>query len=294
MRRNQGDIIRRCGRVSTQRDKTQFYIVLGGFIIGILLFALSAVQSAYRLSSSEPESTLFISTTVVALFVGLLSIGTVYNMLCAAFTDPGIIKRVKHVPKKPSIWDNSSFTRSRPPRRQRFVANNSRKETFYHYVRYCDTCDSFTPPETQHCSICSNCVQKFDHHCPWIANCVGRRNYKYFFTFLLFTFFIELITAGFTVAILVFLTQELTDNNSNLDEKEETSIYIQLSFSVLMLVYSIAGSIASWPLFFFHMHLISLGKTTYSAFQKTEGHRDRQLYRFHQVFWNRRPKSLVR
>src|SRR5271154_3890142 len=51
-------------------------------------------------------------------------------------------------------------------------------------TKYCKTCNIWRPPRAHHCRICDNCVETQDHHCVWLNNCVGRRNYRYFFTFV--------------------------------------------------------------------------------------------------------------
>ena len=109
-----------------------------------------------------------------------------YSFYMASFTDPGVIpdKQAAKVAKKRYPFD----------------------EVMYKRDNDCKTCGFEKPARSKHCAVCNVCIEKFDHHCIWINNCVGRKNYRYFLTFLGLHCIICLY--GAVVGLLIFLGEK--------------------------------------------------------------------------------------
>ncbi|KAL5010783.1 hypothetical protein ScPMuIL_013088 [Solemya velum] len=125
-------------------------------------------------------------TPAIPAVGGALFIFVMSTLFRTSFSDPGVIPRATpdeaaEMEKLMEIPNAASPGHYRPPPRTKEVVIKGQVIK----LKYCFTCKIFRPPRASHCSLCDNCVERFDHHCPWVGNCVGKRNYRYFYLFIL-------------------------------------------------------------------------------------------------------------
>ncbi|XP_016140566.1 palmitoyltransferase ZDHHC5 isoform X2 [Sinocyclocheilus grahami] len=178
--------------------------------------------------SEQFSSSILLYNVVIFLF-------TLANFCMATFMDPGIFSRAEE--------DEDKEDDFRAPLYKTVEVRGIQVR-----MKWCSTCRFYRPPRCSHCSVCDNCVEEFDHHCPWVNNCIGRRNYRYFFLFLLSLTIHIMNVFGFSLLYIIHHTKQLD----------------QVRSAVTMAVMCVAG------LFFvpvagltgFHVVLVARGRTT--------------------------------
>ncbi|KAI3389878.1 hypothetical protein SNEBB_005554 [Seison nebaliae] len=174
------------------------YCITGPTIRLIILNYITVilVTSAFYLNDAQQIYEIYGLRTLLPTIIALYFIFLFMTM--SAITDPGILPRADK--------DEQAFIR----KKMKKAAIDTRLTVFIRSieitVRFCPTCNMFRMPRSSHCSKCDNCVENFDHHCPWLGNCIGKRNYRFFYLYLVSIcfFIINVITISLTNTILLF------------------------------------------------------------------------------------------
>ncbi|XP_057651416.1 palmitoyltransferase app [Diorhabda carinulata] len=195
------------------------------------------------------------NVTIAIPIIGvLLFLFTMSSLLRTSLSDPGIIPRASseeaaYVEKQIEVTNSANSPTYRPPPRTKEVLIKGQTIK----LKYCFTCKIFRPPRASHCSLCDNCVDRFDHHCPWVGNCVGRRNYRFFYMFIVSLAFLAVFIFACAVAHLILMTK---DDREFLDAVKESPPSVIVAVVCFFSVWSILGLAG------FHTYLTTSNQTT--------------------------------
>ncbi|XP_057714870.1 palmitoyltransferase ZDHHC14 isoform X4 [Corythoichthys intestinalis] len=95
-------------------------------------------------------------------------------------------------------------------------------------------------------------IERFDHHCPWVGNCVGRRNYRFFYMFILSLSFLTIFIFAFVITHIILRSHRTGFLNALKDSPASVLEVVVCFFSVWSIV-GLSG---------FHTYLISSNQTT--------------------------------
>ena len=184
----------------------------------------------------------------IPLITVVLFIITIIYLIIASFSDPGIILRYS----------------GETAERKEIMLNQMGHLRRY---RFCTTCSIIRPSRSTHCGDCNNCVERFDHHCPWIGNCAGKRNYKYFYIFLIWLNILTVFVGVFSIVhIAIYIHDRVTIPNTS-DNIGTVSLNSCL-ISMFIIIYCGLSMVFTTHLLFYHTGLIIRNLTTKEELKK--------------------------
>ncbi|XP_072542796.1 palmitoyltransferase ZDHHC14 isoform X2 [Salminus brasiliensis] len=230
------------GRIMMAKQTGVFYLTIVLILVTSgLFFAFDCPFLASNLTPAIPA------------IGGVLFLFVMGMLLRASFSDPGVLPRATpeeaaDVERQIDAANGAGGPGYRPPPRTREVVINGQTVK----LKYCFTCKIFRPPRASHCSLCDNCVERFDHHCPWVGNCVGKRNYRFFYLFILSLSFLTIFIFAFVITHVI-LRSNRTGFLSALKDSPASVLEVVVCFFSVWSIVGLSG---------FHTYLISSNQTT--------------------------------
>ncbi|WBW74285.1 palmitoyltransferase Erf2 [Schizosaccharomyces osmophilus] len=252
------------GRFQMSTQFKAFAITLFALLLpGVLFFIFSAFWLWHQVSPAIPITFSYIYALVMI------------SMLKCSTSDPGILPRNSNI----LIYDPTHPWSVIPEDKRLLIGSTRSDSAFLITTVYCHTCRLYRPPRASHCHLCDNCVEYLDHHCTWLNNCIGRRNYRYFFIFLLSLFFeaLYLTVLGFYIAFASFRYGSDTNFARHLQRP-----WAGVSF--FLGIYAALGSIFPGILLGYQCYLIGCGQNVHE-FLRSKNTETEDVRPYHNSVW---------
>ncbi|POR34233.1 Palmitoyltransferase [Tolypocladium paradoxum] len=176
------------------------------------------------------------------------------SFIHASVSDPGILPRNLH--QFPPVFEHEDPLRVGPPTNDWTLIKSAEASAAAMEVpvKHCRTCNIWRPPRAHHCRLCDNCIETHDHHCVWLNNCVGKRNYRYFFTFVTSaTILAAYLVATSLAQVLIHMNREGVTFGNAIDHFRVPFALIFIGFLAFLYPAALMG---------YHLFLMARGETT--------------------------------
>lgn len=190
----------------------------------------------------------------IPITVAYLTFICVSSFIHASVSDPGILPRNLH--QFPPVDENEDPLRIGPSTVDwtQIKSTDGSAAALEFPMKHCRTCNIWRPPRAHHCRMCDNCIEGHDHHCVWLNNCVGKRNYRYFFTFVTSATLLAIyIVATSFIQLFVYKDREHVSLTSAID-------HFRVPFALVIL--GILAFCYPAALMGYHVFLMARGETT--------------------------------
>ena len=244
--------------------------------LNVATFILTALPAVLFFAFSAPWLSHNVSPAIPIIFA-YVSYVTISSFLHAALSDPGLLPRnlQPHPPNPEEEHDplvlgpattewvmvktfpapSRSPLPGRPNGSAEAGAGNA--QAMEVPTKYCKSCNIWRPPRAHHCRVCDACIETQDHHCVWLNNCVGRRNYRFFFSYVAFGSLLAFLLLAFSLTHVGLYAQK-----NNISFSASLAGRTQEKVAFAMFIYAIVALPYPGSLFGYHLFLIARGETT--------------------------------
>ena len=244
--------------------------------LNVATLVLTVLPAALFFAFSAPWLWHHVSPAIPIIFAYVFYV-CISSFLHAALSDPGILPRNLH-PHPPNPEEERdalvlgpsmtewTMVKSFPSTHKAPLPGRSNdspetggvgSQAMEVPTKYCKTCDIWRPPRAHHCRVCDACIETQDHHCVWLNNCVGRRNYRFFFTYVASASLLALLLLAFSLThVGLYAKRNHISFAASLKGRTQERVAFAL-FLYALLALPYPGS-----LFGYHLFLLARGETT--------------------------------